>query len=249
MKGFGIYIKNDLLDPKHVETMGKAVWLYMWLIDHMTSINEDGIGRVLGGRPVKYPEIRKDLGITSGVYTEWITKLEAYPYIKTIRTPYGIVFYVFKAEKRFKMSIKEIQEKAEQIQAKAGIHRFRQNPESNKTIHNKTEDSREPDLFEVFWKEYPKRKRDRELCSKKFLSFPEDLQRAIVRDVINRKAKHTDWVKENGRFVCAPIVYLRGQRWEEEIDGSGLQRISNVHHNITNGGKSAVEKVREKMEK
>jgi hypothetical protein len=27
MKGFGIEIKNDLLDPKHLEHMGQAVWL------------------------------------------------------------------------------------------------------------------------------------------------------------------------------------------------------------------------------
>lgn len=249
MKGFGIYVKNDLLDPKHVLAMGKSVWLYLWLIDHMTSIGEDGVGKVLGGRPVKYEEIVAELGITSGVYTEWIQKLEDYPYVKTTRTPYGIVFKVFKAEKRFGKQSIEIQAFPKEIQAKAGIHRFRQNPESNKTLHYNTKDKDALTRFELFWKEYPKRKRDRDLCMKKFISFEEEIQKKIVSDVIERKAKHTDWIKENFRFVCAPIVYLRGKRWEEEIDSTGLQKISNVHHNTNTGGKTAVEKIKDKMKK
>ncbi len=106
------------------------------------------------------------------------------------------------------------------------------------------------ELFLSFWESYPKRKRDRELCRKKFLSFELELQRKIVEDVRTRRVKHTDWVKENGRFVCAPIVYLRGKRWEEEIDNAGLQKISNVHHNEPVAGKkSAAEKLKAKQEK
>ena len=82
------------------------------------------------------------------------------------------------------------------------------------------------------------------------MSFELELQRKIVEDVRTRRVKHTDWVKENGRFVCAPIVYLRGKRWEEEIDNAGLQKISNVHHNEPVAGKkSAAEKLKAKQEK
>lgn len=101
MKGFGIEIKNDLLEPKHIRNMGSSVWLYMWLLDKITSTTEDGIGRVLGGKPVKYNDVKKELGISQDTYTKWIKKLLKYPYIHTTRTPYGISFFVIKAFKRF----------------------------------------------------------------------------------------------------------------------------------------------------
>jgi len=85
MKGFGIEIKNDLLDPKHIKAMGPSVWLYMWLVDKMTSISEDQIGSILGGKPIKYEEVEKELGISQDTYTRWIAKLEEYPYIETRR--------------------------------------------------------------------------------------------------------------------------------------------------------------------
>ena len=53
MKGYFIEITNNLLDPKHQKAMKESVWLFMWLIDKMTSITEEGIGRVLGGKPIK----------------------------------------------------------------------------------------------------------------------------------------------------------------------------------------------------
>lgn len=116
MKGFGIYIKNELLDPKHVECMGSSVWLYMWLLDHVTSIDEKGVGKVLGGKPVKYPDIERELGVSADTYTRWIDKLLEYPYIIAIRTPYGISYRVLKTFKRFRKN----------------AERFRKTSESNK---------------------------------------------------------------------------------------------------------------------
>lgn len=102
MKGFGIEIKNNLLDPKHIEHMGIAVWLYMWCIDKMTSIDESGVGKVLGGKPIKYEEdIKSELGISVRTYRRWVTQLTAGGYINTITAPYGLIFSVNKAHKRF----------------------------------------------------------------------------------------------------------------------------------------------------
>lgn len=102
MKGFGIEIKNNLLEPKHIKNMDVAVWLYMFLIDKITSINEKGEGIVLGGKPIKYKEIKDELGISQNTYTRWMDRLEEYPYIITTRTPYGICYKVLKAYKRIK---------------------------------------------------------------------------------------------------------------------------------------------------
>lgn len=101
MKGFGIYVKNNLLEPKHIENMDAAVWLYLWLLDKMTSVNENGIGKVLGGAPITYSQIHEELGLTERTYQRWISKLRDTGYIRTLRTPYGLVITVNKAEKIF----------------------------------------------------------------------------------------------------------------------------------------------------
>ena len=102
MKGFGIYVKNDLLEPKHYKAMEASLWLYLWLLDHITSVDEKGIGKVLGGRPIKLPEIKKDIPLSDKTYTKYVNKLVTGTYITALRTPYGYVFTVRKAVKIFK---------------------------------------------------------------------------------------------------------------------------------------------------
>ena len=101
MKGFGIYVKNNLLEPKHIEAMGESVWLYMWLLDKMTSVNENGLGKVLGGKPVTYEQVQSELGLTIRTYRRWVDRLRDAGYILTLRTPYGLSITVLKAEKIF----------------------------------------------------------------------------------------------------------------------------------------------------
>lgn len=107
MKGFGIYVKNDLLEPKHVENMGTSVWLYMWLLDKITSINENGVGKILGGRPINSAEVQEALGISDKTFRRWLATLDGCGYINTIRAPHGTIIYVNKAKKIFgKSSVK-----------------------------------------------------------------------------------------------------------------------------------------------
>lgn len=101
MKGFGIEIKNDLLDAKHIERMGVSVWLYMWCIDKMTSIDEEGVGKILGGKPIKFDEVGSELGISIRTYRRWVSLLENSGYINTKTAPYGLIITVNKAHKRF----------------------------------------------------------------------------------------------------------------------------------------------------
>lgn len=112
MKGFGIEIKNNLLEPKHVEKMGAAVWLYMWLLDKMTSITEAGMGKILGGKPVKYEEVGAELGISERTYRRWVESLRGGGYIKTKQAPYGLVITIDKAHKRFGNKVEKKQERS-----------------------------------------------------------------------------------------------------------------------------------------
>lgn len=98
MKGFGIHVKNDLLDPKHQKAMGRAVWLYMWCLDRMTKIDE-GKGFVLGGKPIIESEVTEELGISRPTYFRWLDVLRHHEYITTVHTPQGLTIVVHKAVK------------------------------------------------------------------------------------------------------------------------------------------------------
>lgn len=106
MKGFFIEISNGLLDPKHFHAMGGdrnigAVWLFMWFLDKITSVSEEGVGKVLGGKPIKYEDFKKDLNVSRATYKRWIVLLKNGGYINTVRTPQGLIFSINKAKKRF----------------------------------------------------------------------------------------------------------------------------------------------------
>ena len=47
-RGFYIEVTNNLLEHKHHKAMEESVWLFMWFLDKITSISEEGIGKVLG---------------------------------------------------------------------------------------------------------------------------------------------------------------------------------------------------------
>lgn len=108
MKGFGIYVKNDLLEPKHYQAMGESIWLYLWLLDKMTSISEEGKGKILGGKPITYDDIYEDLGMNRRTYVRLVSRLREAGYIDTLRTPKGLIFTINKAVKIFKGSDKSV---------------------------------------------------------------------------------------------------------------------------------------------
>lgn len=105
MKGFGIYVKNDLLDPTHWQAMGVSIWLYLWLLDKMTSVSEEGIGLVLGGKPIKHEDVAAELGLPRATYKRYVATLVEAGYISTLRTPHGLVIRVHKASKIFKNQV------------------------------------------------------------------------------------------------------------------------------------------------
>lgn len=70
--------------------------------------------------------------------------------------------------------------------------------------------------FEDFWKLYPqgKRKVDRSRCEKAWRAAKLDEQADTVLGGLTWWVNSTDWKKENGRFICAPLVFLNQRRWE-----------------------------------
>ncbi len=144
MKGYYIEVTNNLLDAKHYKAMGDSVWLFMWLLDKITSINEKGIGKVLGGKPIKYQDLELELGISKRTYQYWIETLKAGEYINTIRTPYGLSISINKAKKKFgrrdvqKVAYPDVQRTQRDVQRT--YERCATNATSNKTIQDSTKD-------------------------------------------------------------------------------------------------------------
>jgi len=101
MNGFFITISNGLLKDQHRKRMGTAVWEFMWCIDKVTRIDEDGTGYVLGGKPIQLSELASIMEVGEDTVSINLSKLEAEGYIEKTRTPYGIVIKVFKAKKIF----------------------------------------------------------------------------------------------------------------------------------------------------
>lgn len=105
MKGFPIQVKNNLLEPKHVRAMGAAIWEYIWCLDKMTSINEEGTGKVLGGKPIKIDEIADDLGRHRSNVQKNLRRLVVQRYLNIKRQKYGLSIEINKAFKKFRKSV------------------------------------------------------------------------------------------------------------------------------------------------
>ncbi len=106
MNGYFISITNNLLEDKHFDRMGNAVWLYMWLIDRMTEISE-GQGIVNFGNPITYEMVKlnfSSMGIRT--YRRWVDELRDTGYINTSRSKYGLYITVNKAKKNFNKKAK-----------------------------------------------------------------------------------------------------------------------------------------------
>lgn len=231
MKGFGIEIKNNLLDPKHISQMGVAVWLYMWLIDKMTSIDEDGTGKILGGKPITYEDIKSDLGISIRTYRRWVSILDGEAYIKTLRTPYGIVIHVSKAYKRFGKryatndTSSDVPETAHLGQKMA--HLSDKNGTSNKTVsvYSTVRHNNEGIPFDQFWLLYPKKK-DKSKAEKKWKKLKDVDQKVVIEDIEKRKESR-EWKKDGGQFIPYPSTYLNGRRWEDDLEIYQGRKVDN----------------------
>ena len=74
------------------------------------------------------------------------------------------------------------------------------------------------ELFELFWKVYPK-KRDKGNTEKWFEKNrpSEELVSLMIKQV--KRFKDTeDWKKENGQFIPYPTTWLNGKMWEDEFE-------------------------------
>lgn len=101
MSNYFITVSNGIFTPDHYKRIGSAIWLFEWYLDKVTIITKEGEGLVLGGQPVKYEMYHKATGVSEKTYRRDMDRLKKEGYIKTLRTPYGVVVKVQKCKKIF----------------------------------------------------------------------------------------------------------------------------------------------------
>lgn len=93
---FRIPVSTGIFD--HYKKLKSSIWLFFWYIDK-TTVEEDGYGHVLGGKPVLDSVPAKVLGVSNDTIAAWRENLERHGYIRARRTPYGHVISVAKSKK------------------------------------------------------------------------------------------------------------------------------------------------------
>ena len=111
MKNYYITVSTGLLEEKHIENMQvtrklSCIWIYLWLLNKMTKIDESGLGFILGGKPMKLEDIGRDFRYDIKTTRKIVHHLESKKYLILKRTPYGHIFMVTKAKKIFGQAIK-----------------------------------------------------------------------------------------------------------------------------------------------
>jgi len=100
-KSYSIRIWSGLLSNGHTQKIENALWEFIWLVNKVTK-EEDGIGYVLRGTPVKINDICNDLKRSYwGVYKH-LQQLKKYKYINIKKAPYGIIVTINNSKKFIK---------------------------------------------------------------------------------------------------------------------------------------------------
>lgn len=74
----------------------------------------------------------------------------------------------------------------------------------------------ENNSFEEFYTLYPKKLAKKE-AEKAWDKLSEEKQLKALEDVKVRKVKHSQWIRDGGKYIPYPASYLNGERWEDEI--------------------------------
>ncbi len=138
---FYIQVSNGLLKGDHRKRMGEAVWEFMWCIDKITKIDEDGIGWVLGGKPINLKDLSGDMGFHFTTVSRNLNKLQKFGYLGLVHTPYGIRISINKAKKVFKKNRGNVVDKSEDKKNRFSVSakRFNTNAKPNKIASPVTE--------------------------------------------------------------------------------------------------------------
>ena len=220
-----IPISNGLLCSEHRKRIGVAIWEFFWCIDHTTE-EVNGLGKVLGEKPITYAYIAADLGVSQKTVERHCKRLEMEGYIHLIRTPYGFQIQVAKSKKFFAKRVdrsvgSEGESRQKCLRDKARVsERVDRSVGSNKTIQDNTKDSIAHLGFARFWEKYP-RKIAKRAALKAFGKInPDERLVEVILKAVNRQRDTGEWKRDEGQYIPHAVTWLNGRRWEDELKNS-----------------------------
>ena len=92
-------------------------------------------------------------------------------------------------------------------------------PEGDSVSPVQKRSKREPDwdLFERFWKAYP-RKQDKERARRAWRKVNPDLALCrIMSAALERDKQSEQWQENGGKYIPHPSSWLNNRRWEDEV--------------------------------
>jgi hypothetical protein len=239
-RSFPIPLWNGILE--HRKKIGSAFWEFAWCLDRITR-EENGIGFVNGGAPVKAKTIARDFNKVGDKALDEDTvrinlkKLQEEGYLRLRRTPYGQVIEVMNSLKfGIWAPCERTREKPYSLAGESGKARTPESgktrtPESGKTPETKkTQQStcskvyaakkkeRVPALYEegfkTFWEEYPRKEAKQKAADAWKKINPKEVP-AIMAGLKRLKGCE-QWTSDGGKFVPHPATFLNGRRWEDK---------------------------------
>ena len=99
--------------------------------------------------------------------------------------------------------------------------------QKDRNIENSPSESNCPDLlptpyfdFDVFWNKYPRKVAKADAMKAwKSLKVNEDLMTRIMAG-LKKWIESDQWNRDSGKYIPYPASWLRGRRWEDEVNGS-----------------------------
>ena len=97
-KSWPFPVYSGLLQNGHKKKMGEAVWEFLWCIDK-TTVEENGIGWVLGKKPITIDQIADELEESWRTAQRHLETLKNCRYITITRASKGMIIGVLKSKK------------------------------------------------------------------------------------------------------------------------------------------------------
>jgi hypothetical protein len=92
-------IRGGLWEVQHLQRMGRAVWLFGWLV-HRQTREREGVGLVLGGSPLTYRMISEDTGMAVRTLKRWMACLVRAGYVHVSHVAHKrMIIQIAKAKK------------------------------------------------------------------------------------------------------------------------------------------------------
>lgn len=161
--------------------------------------------------------------VSERTITEWVSKLEEKGYISvkvdTIRYEDGTV----KKERRISINHIELlkQNHVEVLRENHVEENFSYNNinyfNNNMVISKEIKKNELENLFEEFWKLYPKKIKKKD-SKRIFLKVCKNIETyELIIKGLNEHLNSDSWNKDNGKYIPYPSTWLNGERWNDEV--------------------------------